>query len=620
MAPPARPVRPAPSGLPATPPADPPGGPGVAASGAMVVGPSAGQGGAGEYRFTLAAFSSAVLARPLSGARRLLYHVEIRLFDVGEDAVKASIVVESTSVMNGTCVRTPFRIDDHLLDPGDVVKVPGVPWVLALDGIDGQSARFTIRKAPTRKRPPARRPGGGDTGGDPASPRRPAELATNWSNGQTVDTKPPNVGGSIEPDVTSVTFLLRQPASGFDQDRFLAALAAAAGIPTSNIWIVSVRPGSTIVEIGGTHGALTGIVNAIRFSKDTLELIARETGMTELRWERDGKLFRLSIDSGDDMGGYPTSPRRPAKPGPAAPQPAREITMPRKTTVLLLSANPNGDLKLDEEVRLIDQKIRQADHRDLIDLVPKGAVRSDDLLQYLNQYHPHVVHFSGHGNPTDEILLVGDDRRPKPLSLPAIEYLFNVMKGDVRTVVLNACYSRPQADAIVKHIDCAIGMKKAIGDRAATVFSASFYRGLGFGRSVRESFEQGRLALLLEGIPEQDTPDLLVRDGVDAGKLVLVNADESGTDLADLVDLVGRTSEAVVERLSGSTKLFVCDRLVGDWARLADELGIPLADRARFERGREPQGVWEWLEQRGQLGDMKGALTRIGRKDLSAKL
>jgi hypothetical protein len=88
-------------------------------------------------------------------------------------------------------------------------------------------------------------------------------------------------------------------------------------------------------------------------------------------------------------------------------------------------------------------------------------------------------------------------------------------------VVLNACFSRPQAEAIVEVIDCAIGMNKAIGDEAAIVFAAAFYQSIGFGRSVEEAFESGKAALMLEGIPEESTPELLVRKGVDPSAIFL---------------------------------------------------------------------------------------------------
>jgi hypothetical protein len=69
-------------------------------------------------------------------------------------------------------------------------------------------------------------------------------------------------------------------------------------------------------------------------------------------------------------------------------------------------------------------------------------------------------------------------------------------------------------------------------------------------------------------------------------------------------------------RYSGQTKLEICRRLLADWQQLADYLEVPPPDRARFDRGREPQGVWEWLEARGRLADLARALAAIDRGDL----
>lgn len=67
---------------------------------------------------------------------------------------------------------------------------------------------------------------------------------------------------------------------------------------------------------------------------------------------------------------------------------------------------------------------------------------------------------------------------------------------------------------------------------------------------------------------------------------------------------------------TGPIKVEVCGRLISDWKKLADYFEIPPANRAQFERGREPQGVWEWLESRAQLPDLPEALRYIGRHDL----
>ena len=65
-------------------------------------------------------------------------------------------------------------------------------------------------------------------------------------------------------------------------------------------------------------------------------------------------------------------------------------------------------------------------------------------------------------------------------------------------------------------------MKKSIGDAAAIAFASSFYRAIGFGRSIQEAFDQGITSLLLEGIPEEDNPILLTKDGVDPRQIVLI--------------------------------------------------------------------------------------------------
>jgi hypothetical protein len=65
-------------------------------------------------------------------------------------------------------------------------------------------------------------------------------------------------------------------------------------------------------------------------------------------------------------------------------------------------------------------------------------------------------------------------------------------------------------------------MNRAIGDEAAIVFAAAFYQGIGFGRSAKEAFESGKTALMLEGMPEEKTPELLMRRGVDAEAIFLI--------------------------------------------------------------------------------------------------
>jgi hypothetical protein len=195
--------------------------------------------------------------------------------------------------------------------------------------------------------------------------------------------------------------------------------------------------------------------------------------------------------------------------------------------VLFLASNPEGtsQLKLDEEIRSITQKIRAAEYRDEITLIPVLAARPDDLLQALNQHKPQIVHFSGHGNTSGQIILTDDDRQPKTVSIEALKMLFSTLKGNIQLVILNSCYSKVQAKAIKRTIGCVIGMNDSISDEAAITFSASFYRALGFGESIKSAFDQGVTSLLLEGIQESTIPELLARSDIKPDSIILVNKD-----------------------------------------------------------------------------------------------
>lgn len=198
--------------------------------------------------------------------------------------------------------------------------------------------------------------------------------------------------------------------------------------------------------------------------------------------------------------------------------------LPKKITVLFIASNPEDQtqLKLDEEIRAITKKIRESEFRDAVELRSIWATRPDDLLQALNEHKPTVVHFSGHGSDQGELVLQDDSGGTKLVSLEAIVQLFKVMASGIELVVFNACYSHAQAEEVTNHVKAAIGMNDSVGDDAARVFAAQLYSAIGFGRSVREAFEQAKVALQLEGITEEDIPELFVADGADNESLVLV--------------------------------------------------------------------------------------------------
>lgn len=209
---------------------------------------------------------------------------------------------------------------------------------------------------------------------------------------------------------------------------------------------------------------------------------------------------------------------------------ANEITLlkkaPDKITVLFMASNPidTSALRLDEEVRTIQEKIRLSEYRDSINFESRWAVRTSDILQAINETNPTIVHFSGHGSKNGDLVLENSDGNKKFVSKELITATIATASDTIRLVVFNACFSQSQAENIVTNIDSAIGMSTEIGDKAACVFAAQLYSSIGFGRSLKAAFDQAIVALSLADIPEEDTPQLYSKNGIDLNEMILVSS------------------------------------------------------------------------------------------------
>lgn len=201
-----------------------------------------------------------------------------------------------------------------------------------------------------------------------------------------------------------------------------------------------------------------------------------------------------------------------------------QTNMKKTIRILFLAANPKdtSSLRLDEEIRGIDIALRGADFRDRFDIKQQWAVRVADLQNHLLRYKPDIVHFSGHGSSASEIVLEDITGKSHVVPARALSQVFSILKDNIRCVVLNACYSQQQAQAIAEHIDCVIGMSQAIGDVAAVSFAVAFYQALGYGRNVKTAFDLGCSEIDLEHLNEQDTPQLLTKIA-DPTKITFVN-------------------------------------------------------------------------------------------------
>lgn len=206
--------------------------------------------------------------------------------------------------------------------------------------------------------------------------------------------------------------------------------------------------------------------------------------------------------------------------------------------ILILSANPKNtnQLRLDEEVREIQSALERSRSREEFQLITKWAVRINDLRRALLDFEPQIIHFSGHGvgieniglNNNQEqtgqreavrlsselsgIVLEDDFGQTQLVGAKALTELFELFKDKIDCILLNACYSQNQAEAIYQHINCVIGMNRAIPDNTAIKFSVGFYDAIGAGRTYADAFKFGCNNINLNNIPDNLIPVINIRN------------------------------------------------------------------------------------------------------------
>jgi hypothetical protein len=206
----------------------------------------------------------------------------------------------------------------------------------------------------------------------------------------------------------------------------------------------------------------------------------------------------------------------------------------KRVKILVVAANPLGSspLKLDHEVKTIKEALKRSRNRDDFDVDYQLAATPSELRRALLDFEPHILHFSGHGAGEKGLLFVSDKsmgslyrsddgalRSRSSSDTDEIKFvpaqpLANLLKlcaKHLECVVLNACYSDVQGNAISANILFTIGMREQVADNVAIKFSQGFYDAIGAGKSYEEAFEWGKIAIEFDLADDEAAKILVLR-------------------------------------------------------------------------------------------------------------
>ena len=194
-----------------------------------------------------------------------------------------------------------------------------------------------------------------------------------------------------------------------------------------------------------------------------------------------------------------------------------------KLRVLFVGATPTDTARIavGEEYRHVDAAVRTSDNAGRFEFHFAHEVRAGELGPALLRHRPHIVHFSGHGSASGELLLPDASGQAAPAKPEKLAQLFDVVGRDlsIRCVVLNACYSEALAKALAAQVDCVIGVPTALKDKVAVAFAGAFYQAIGFGRDLDAAYRYACAQVDLAVPSRAALPTIHCREGVRAEEL-----------------------------------------------------------------------------------------------------
>lgn len=154
---------------------------------------------------------------------------------------------------------------------------------------------------------------------------------------------------------------------------------------------------------------------------------------------------------------------------------------------------PRAQLQIPREERKIREAIALGSGHDSFAFAPPEFAASIDDVISCHQRRPAIVHFAGHGEDRQMVLVRDRDPLVEMMRLhpEQAEVLFRNFPVRVRLVLFNTCHSIELARHLVERdvVDLAIGIEGKISDDHAVRFAATFYRQVAEGRSVRVAFD-----------------------------------------------------------------------------------------------------------------------------------
>ncbi|MCP4439852.1 MAG: CHAT domain-containing protein [Aureispira sp.] len=175
-----------------------------------------------------------------------------------------------------------------------------------------------------------------------------------------------------------------------------------------------------------------------------------------------------------------------------------------RSRVLFMTANPQDTqaIQVTKEYKEVDTLQHVMDKAERFEVKMVHNTTTQEFMRHIMAEQPKILHFSGHGTGQAGLIFHDGNDNAQFANSQALSTVFSLFKGVIDCVLLNACYSLDQAQAIAQYVPYVIGTTQEVADSKAITFTRGFYTACFSGMSFEQSFTAGKAQILMEGLPE----------------------------------------------------------------------------------------------------------------------
>ncbi len=195
-----------------------------------------------------------------------------------------------------------------------------------------------------------------------------------------------------------------------------------------------------------------------------------------------------------------------------------------KIRILFVSSVPADSVypEADRNYRNIEDALKMSDDRALFNLSPhRAAVTQVRLIEELEEFKPHLLFITAHGNPNNELLFTDEQGFVDPFDIDMFYKDMMYHLGDpanrLRYIVFNCCNSAGFAQRVSSQIEGAIGMDGLFGIDASLTFAQAFFKDFFSHTDLEKAYRRGKYLVEKSNNRYKDTPQIFNKSALPNG-------------------------------------------------------------------------------------------------------